>query len=91
MPKDMDEMPGLRGAAEVAHSASALGFELVDCGAGDDIDPGALAYRIGFETSPAGPHGDMIRLRVSEIYRRDGAGWMRIHRHVSPVERSEAG
>ena len=86
MPKDMEEMTGLRGSAEIAQSPSALGFELLDCGAGDDVDPGALAYRVGYENSPAGEYGDIVRLRVSEIYRRDGAGWMRLHRHISPAD-----
>ncbi|QDC11408.1 hypothetical protein FHY55_20195 [Oceanicola sp. D3] len=85
MPKDCDLIPSALGAADVAQTPSALGFELLDADAGDEAAQGALAYRIGYESSPSGVDGVMERLRVSEVYRRDGTGWMRIHRHVSPA------
>ena len=86
MPRDFEEIPGALGAAEVARTASALGYDMLDCGAGAEDTPGALAYRIGYESVPEAPTGAARRLRVSEVFRRDGSGWVRIHRHVSAAQ-----
>ena len=46
---------------------------------------GDLAYTVGFERGPAsvagGPSKEMV-IRVTHIYRRDGADWKLVHRHA---------
>ena len=46
---------------------------------------GDLAYTVGFERGPAsvagGPSQEMV-IRVTHIYRRDGADWKLVHRHA---------
>jgi ketosteroid isomerase-like protein len=59
------------GHAEVEHTAVAQSRDLV--------------YTVGFERGPSsvagGPSKEMI-IRVTHIYRRDGADWKLAHRHA---------
>ncbi len=59
------------GRAEVEHTVVA--------------QSGDLAYTVGFERGPAAVDGGASKemvIRVTHIYRRDGADWKLVHRHV---------
>jgi len=46
---------------------------------------GDLAYTVGFERGPASVDGGSSKemvIRVTHIYRRDGADWKLVHRHA---------
>jgi uncharacterized protein (TIGR02246 family) len=66
-----------------AYSGSApVVFELVAAGVSGD-----LAYLVGHEraaTSVAGSAPEDVRLRVTQVYRREDGTWRLVHRHADP-------
>lgn len=55
----------------------------------DSAAEGDVGFWTGFQTSAVVLEGSdtrlVERLRVTEIYRRIGGEWQRVHRHASPV------
>ena len=84
-----------RGAQEVlaAHQSGATGFgpsgdsrfEIIQ-----SAESGDLAFWTGFQHATVHPHrreqAVSMKLRITEIFRREHDGWKLIHRHADPGE-----
>ncbi|PWE30374.1 hypothetical protein C4N9_06740 [Pararhodobacter marinus] len=68
-----------RPAPRVAQAPEVPIFEV-----SEEAFTGELGYRTGTEVIVNSGHMVPVRLQVTEVYRRDGAGdWVMIHRHSS--------
>ena len=75
------------GAAAFA-SANENTLQILHMGAGD-----AVAYWVGIQRSDVHLQGKAeavpFRLRVTEIFRREGNAWKLVHRHADPLAQAE--
>jgi ketosteroid isomerase-like protein len=75
--------------ASLYSSGTPVEFEVVAAGVSGD-----LAYLVGVERGSAAVSGgapEPASLRVTQIYRREDAGWKLVHRHADPGPGGDAG
>ncbi|MEO8827740.1 nuclear transport factor 2 family protein [Lapillicoccus sp.] len=81
--------------ADKVNAANAQGAAIFGPGASNSLEimhqsaDESLAYWVGIQRSTvniSGQHQPLsMELRVTEIFRREHAGWMLIHRHADPL------
>jgi len=78
----MDVSRAIRRVAATYSGSDPVEFELVAAGLSGD-----LAYLVGYERG-ASSIGDapmqVLGLRVTQVYRREGGTWRLVHRHADP-------
>jgi len=75
--------------ASLYSSGTPVEFEVVAAGVSGD-----LAYLVGVERGSAAVSGgapEPVSLRITQIYRREDAGWKLVHRHADPGPGGDAG
>jgi ketosteroid isomerase-like protein len=73
----------------VYSSSDAVEFEVVAAGLSGD-----LAYLVGYELAASSIEGtadEELRLRITQVYRRESGDWKLVHRHADPGPASSAG
>jgi ketosteroid isomerase-like protein len=77
-----DVSGAIRRVASVYSGSDSVEFEVVAAGASGD-----LAYLVGYEraaSSVGGGAAEDLRLRVTQVYRREAGEWRLVHRHADP-------
>jgi ketosteroid isomerase-like protein len=84
-----DVSQAIRRVASVYSSSDVVEFEVVAAGLGGD-----LAYLVGYERAVStieGGAAEDLRLRITQVYRREGDEWKLVHRHADPGPGDSAG
>jgi ketosteroid isomerase-like protein len=75
-----DVSQAIRRVASVYASSSDVEFDVVAAGLSGD-----LAYLVGYERAASSIEGgaaEDLRLRITQVYRREGGVWRLVHRHA---------
>jgi len=84
-----DVSRAIQKVASVYSSSDAVDFDVVAAGLSGD-----LAYLVGYErakSSIGGGAAEDLRLRVTQVYRREAGEWRLVHRHADPGPGGDAG